>query len=231
MTVTMAVNDPASGTITLPVQPAARTMRTEGSASALCDETLGLATKTAVFDLNTVALRQARDHIASYAKPQDGRSAWVVSVTVVLWVSTLLLGAWWFRRAPLNTWWGLALSAGWVVVRSGTHVRAFVIMHDATHGALFSRHWMNTWTGHITGIMNAMDMEGERVWAPLGAAAHVISEAVGRAQWQQQLLWQQQGNDCGSITPTTSRSSISAVQVTDVCITQTHSRTHSFTVK
>jgi len=180
MTITMAVTDPVSGTITLTVQPAARTLRTEGSASALCNETLGLAAKTAALDLDTVALRQARDHIASYiyAKPQDGRSAWVVSVTVALWVSMLLLGTWWFRRAPLNTWWGLVLSAGWVVVRIGTYVRAFVIMHDATHGALFTKRWMNTWTGYITGILNATDMQGERVWGPLRAAGSSSTRVV-----------------------------------------------------
>ena len=41
-------------------------------------------------------------------------------------------------------------------------VRAFVLMHDATHGALFSKRWMNQWTGIITGLMNAMDAPGEQ---------------------------------------------------------------------
>jgi fatty acid desaturase len=33
-------------------------------------------------------------------------------------------------------------------------------MHDATHGALFTKRWMNNWAGIITGLMNAMDAPG-----------------------------------------------------------------------
>jgi len=69
----------------------------------------------------------------------------------------LYTGVWWFKHAPLTSWWGLAGSAVWIFIRIGTYVRAFVLMHDATHGALFTKRWMNNWAGIITGLMNAMD--------------------------------------------------------------------------
>jgi fatty acid desaturase len=75
----------------------------------------------------------------------------------------LYLGAWWFRFAPLNTFWGLALSALWVLVRTGTYTRAFVLTHDTTHDALFNTRWKNWWTGIFTGLCIAMDAPGEQL--------------------------------------------------------------------
>jgi fatty acid desaturase len=75
----------------------------------------------------------------------------------------LYLGAWWFRFAPLNTFWGLALSALWVLVRTGTYTRAFVLTHDTTHDALFNTRWKNWWTGIFTGLCIAMDASGEQL--------------------------------------------------------------------
>lgn len=72
--------------------------------------------------LNTEALRCARDHIAKFATPDDARSARVVGLTLVLWVAMLYTGVWWFRHAPLTSWWGLAGSALWVFIRIGTYV-------------------------------------------------------------------------------------------------------------
>jgi hypothetical protein len=98
--------------------------------------------------------------VEDFAAPQDGRAAWVVGVTLLLWVGSLALGSWWFRRAALNTWWGLAVSACWVFLRSGSLVRTFVVMHDAIHNALFSKRWLNSWTGLVTGIMTGADAPG-----------------------------------------------------------------------
>jgi hypothetical protein len=72
--------------------------------------------------LNTEALRCARDHIAKFATPDDARSARVVGLTLVLWVVMLYTGVWWFRHAPLTSWWGLVGSALWVFIRIGTYV-------------------------------------------------------------------------------------------------------------
>lgn len=85
----------------------------------------------------------------------------MVGATIALWLGMLMLGAWWFRRACLDTWWGVALTACWMFVRTGTFVRAFVLMHDASHGALFTKRWLNTWSGSITGLMVGMDFTGE----------------------------------------------------------------------
>jgi len=76
---------------------------------------------------------------------------------VLLWFGMLFLGRWWFNQAQLSTMWGLLLSACWVFARVGSYVRAFVIMHDATHGALFTKRWQNTWAGIVTGLMVGMD--------------------------------------------------------------------------
>jgi hypothetical protein len=111
------------------------------------------------------ALKCAAQHIAAFAGPQEGRSAWVVGATVLLWVGTLLLGNWWFSRAQLTTWKGLAVSACWLIVRMGTYVRAFVMMHDATHNTLFKRRWLNTLAGNITGLMVGMHAAGEQTGA------------------------------------------------------------------
>lgn len=106
-------------------------------------------------------LELARKHVAAFAAPQNWRAAWVVGVTVLLWVGTLLLGSWWFRGTQPNTWQGLALSACWVFVRMGSLVRAFVVMHDATHNALFSRRWLNSLSAVATGFMTGMDTGGK----------------------------------------------------------------------
>jgi fatty acid desaturase len=84
----------------------------------------------------------------------------VVFVTCALWLGMLFMGVWLFRRLPLNTAWGLAAAACWVFVRAGTFLRSFIIMHDALHGALFRRRWMNRWTSIITGLMTATDALG-----------------------------------------------------------------------
>lgn len=151
-----------------------------------------------VTKINAEALQRAREHIALYASPLDGRSCWVVGVTFALWLAALEVGIWWWKRADLSTTWGLALSACWIVFRIGTYVRAFVLMHDATHNALFTKRWANYWTGIISGLMVGMDAPGERLKL-CGAAAAVVGQQTisRRSSWVsgRQLLWH--GSRCG----------------------------------
>jgi hypothetical protein len=114
-----------------------------------------------VTKINTDALQRARKHINLYASPLDGLGSWVVGMTMVMWFAALTSGAWLWQHVDLSTSWGLALSACWIVLRMGTYVRAFVLMHDATHNALFSKRWANYWTGIISGLMVGMDAPGE----------------------------------------------------------------------
>jgi hypothetical protein len=105
-------------------------------------------------------LQQARHHVAAFAAPDEAQSAWVVISTVALWVGTILLGKYMFAVVPLDSWWSIVAAAAWGVVRVGSYVRAFIVMHDALHGALFKRHWMNRLAALITGLLNLMDAEG-----------------------------------------------------------------------
>lgn len=95
----------------------------------------------------------ARNHIARFAAPQDGRGASLVALTVIFWFSAFVCGHFLFKALPLNTWWGLALGAAWVVVRVGTHVRCFCVMHDAVHYSLFTRRWLNEAAATISGML------------------------------------------------------------------------------
>lgn len=80
-----------------------------------------------------VLLQRARKHIAAFATPDNARGAWAVGLTLVLWVGTLFVGMWWFKHAPLSSWWGLAGSALWVIIRIGTHVSKLKILESAIH--------------------------------------------------------------------------------------------------
>jgi len=107
------------------------------------------------------ALQRAREHIAAFAKPQAGRGAWAVFATFALWFGTMCLGMSMVGRVPMSTWWGLMLFGFWVVVRAGAYVRAFVLMHDATHNALFNSRRLNYWTGILVGLLNGADAPGK----------------------------------------------------------------------
>jgi fatty acid desaturase len=72
-----------------------------------------------------------------------------------------------FAAMPLDSWWSMVAAAAWGIVRVGTYVRTFVVMHDALHGALFKRHWKNKLAALITGLLSMMDAEGED-WAQHG---------------------------------------------------------------
>jgi hypothetical protein len=112
---------------------------------------------------HTQFLELAKGHVTAFAKPQQWHSALVFGTTVLLWWGLLALGAWWFKNANLRTWHGLALSACWVIVRTGSYIRAFVIMHDAIHHALFRERWLNTLVAIVTGFNVYMDPIGECV--------------------------------------------------------------------
>lgn len=134
--------------------------------------------------LDTAALRRAKEHVAKYGKQDNVKGAWVVGVTLALWVATLLIGVWWFRRAPLTTLWGLAGTACWAFFRIGSYVRAFVVMHDAIHNALFTKRWMNTAAAIVTGLVNGADAPGA---------------GIDRQRWQRQ----QWHGSRGAVTATT----------------------------
>jgi hypothetical protein len=134
-------------------------------------------------------LELARKHVAAYAAPQDGRAAWVVGVTVLLWVGSLLLGSCWFRGTQPTTWQGLALSVCWVFLRAGSLVRVFVMMHDATHNALFSRRWLNSLSAATTGLMTGMDAGGKH-WV---GTHNKTTAAIGVEQIRQTACMMQLG--------------------------------------
>jgi omega-6 fatty acid desaturase (delta-12 desaturase) len=118
------------------------------------------------------ALQAAREHIATFASPNNARGAVVVGLTYGLWLALICLGSWWFKQsAALSTWWGLALSGLWLVARMGSYVRAFVLTHDAIHHAIFTKRWVNEWVGFVSGVMVGAD-------APDYGRTHVQHHAV-----------------------------------------------------
>jgi len=102
-------------------------------------------------------LKQAREHVAAFATADEVHSTWLVTSTLALYVGMALLGKYIFAQLPLNTCWGATAAACWGLVRVGTFVRAFIVMHDALHGALFKRRWKNELAAILTGLLNTVD--------------------------------------------------------------------------
>jgi hypothetical protein len=99
------------------------------------------------------ALARARKHIAGFASPQDGRGAWVVTLTFILWFGSLAGGHFLFKALPVTTWWGAAAAAAWVALRVGAYARGFSVLHDAVHCSLFTRRWANRAAANGIGLL------------------------------------------------------------------------------
>jgi hypothetical protein len=101
--------------------------------------------------------RRTHAHCAAFATPDDARAAWHVLITCLLW-----LGCWASTRivfAPylLDTWWAGVLVPAWLFLRVGSYHRAFTVMHDATHNALFSHPWANKLSSIVCGSLMLID--------------------------------------------------------------------------
>jgi fatty acid desaturase len=76
---------------------------------------------------------------------------------VALWLGSWYVGRVLFAPLVFDTLWAWFLIPTWLVVRVGCHLRAFAVMHDATHGALFSRAWANEMASVVAGLLILID--------------------------------------------------------------------------
>jgi acyl-lipid omega-6 desaturase (Delta-12 desaturase) len=84
--------------------------------------------------------------VASYARPELGRSLWQAINTLVPYFTLFYLA---MRSLEISFWLTLPLS----FLTAGFMVRTFIIFHDCGHGSFFKSKKANTWMGRFTGLL------------------------------------------------------------------------------
>ena len=109
--------------------------------------------------------------LARYREPSDGRSIVEIAITVLPLVLLWLL-IW----ATLGRGYWLSLLLA--VPTAGFLLRLFMIQHDCSHGAFFSRRFANDWIGRVIGVVTMTPYD---LWRRTHAIHHATSGNLDRA--------------------------------------------------
>ncbi|GJM10258.1 MAG: fatty acid desaturase [Lysobacteraceae bacterium] len=111
-----------------------------------------------------------RQLVATYAKPQLGRSIWQIINSFVPYVGLWFLLVW---SLEVSYWLTLLLA----VIASGFLVRIFIILHDCSHGSFFRSRRANAIIGFLAGIVTFTPYHQ---WRAQHARHHVTSGDLDR---------------------------------------------------
>lgn len=101
--------------------------------------------------------RRAHAHCAAFATQDNARAAWHVFLTLFMWLGIWTISGAVFAPCVFGTWWGYILTPTWLLLRVGCHIRAFLVMHDATHESLFRQAWANKLASIMCGLPIVLD--------------------------------------------------------------------------
>jgi omega-6 fatty acid desaturase (delta-12 desaturase) len=106
-----------------------------------------------------------------YRQPNWARSVVELAITALPLVA--LWAAAWFAYSQ-GYWWASLLIA---IPAAGFLVRLFMIQHDCSHGAFFSRKLANDWVGRVIGVLTMTPYD---FWRRTHAAHHATSGNLDR---------------------------------------------------